>query len=296
MKDPSLLLLGGGYTLECLLCDLEKKKPDVSVLITTRDPLKARRFTRNNSLGVTISSPNELASLLREYPTINKVVDSIPPPENYSAGYAEVLVDYFHRNSLSTLLYLSTTGVYERVDGSWVDETILVKPLQSRLVARVTVEQAYLKLRDNRRSNRVTVVRPAAIYGLERGLHQALKRGSFPRINDNRWSNRIHVEDLSNILYELCFVIDGDLPPIINAADRLPTPINEVIEAYCRELNLPIPEIISIEEAKQKGLGMASLLGSQRVSTQLLQDLLTTELKYPSFREGLKYIVNSSTV
>lgn len=289
--DQKLLLLGGGYTLKQLIGIIAKERPNTAMIVTTRDETKAHAIRSDTVIAEVVRTPADLAGVLDSYPSIVQVVDSIPPPDGDSTGYADVVSRHFATRPVSTILYLSTTGVYERNDGEWVAESDQVAPSQERLKARIAVEQVYASLRAGLQAPRVTSVRPSAIYGPERGLHQALLQGRFPRIQGDRWSNRIHVTDLAYILYDLLFVVEGQLPEAVNAADEEPTLMSEVVEAYCTALGVSLPPEITVEEARTRGSGMATLLGSQRVDTSLLRSLRSRKLLFPNYRSGLRDLV-----
>ena len=98
-----------------------------------------------------------------------------------------------------------------------------------------------------------------------------------------RWSNRIHVDDLSaSIVAAISF--QGLLPQMMNLADDNPTQAREIVEYYCRTFSFPSPPSISSFEAERRGL--ETMLSNQKISNALLRKVLQRQLAYPSFRDG----------
>ena len=129
-------------------------------------------------------------------------------------------------------------------------------------------------------------LRRPGIYGPNRfGLVDAIKHKRYRIIGDGlRWTNRIHVADLSATI---CAVLDHpieSLPSTLCVTDDEPTSQLEVAKYVCGKLGIDLPDSISAE------LAAATLdptqLGNQRVSNALLKRDILKTLAFPSFREG----------
>ena len=108
--------------------------------------------------------------------------------------------------------YLSTTGVYEDLEGHVDDSTPLPATPSAKYAAILAAERQF-------RAVGAAVLRAPGIYGPERGIHVRLARGDFKLSADgSRYSSRIHVEDLAELLLASAttpgetFVV-GDLEP-----------------------------------------------------------------------------------
>jgi nucleoside-diphosphate-sugar epimerase len=176
------------------------------------------------------------------------------------------------------VVYLSTTGVYGEAES--VDETTAVAPRHAREQLRVEEEQAVLQ-----GAWSGLVLRPAAIYGPDRGIHISMKEGTYRLVGagDNVIS-RIHADDLARIAAAaLLSALEGAYP----VADRHACPARE-IAAYCaRRFALPYPpgtDALAADDTRRS---------NRRVNGRAILERLELELEYPSYREGLAGLPDS---
>lgn len=278
--DPSVLLLGSGYTLSRLAATLKIGE----FILTSRraEQVAAWRARGHHTAQVDSASLADLTALLARYPSVSVVVDSVPPhrgvsPEQLRAGAAE-RGGAFKVHGIRRGLYLSTTGVFGVEDGSVVNEATSSNPKNPLAEARFAVENGY-----SDSGLEFTAVRVPAIYGPGRGLGIALKHGSMRLIeNGARWTNRVHVEDL--IAYLRGMISASALPPVLCVGDAEPALQREVVEFYAKRFGLPVPASISLEQARAAGL--YTQLADQRIDASKARTLLGITLKFPSFREG----------
>ncbi len=282
INQIQFLLLGGGFTLS----NLAEHLPKESFLITTTSAEKVQGFTRlgYHAMQLDIEDTDAVSRLFASLPAAHTIVDSIPPlqGENEMRG-VENIIEALDGTGIKRVFYLSTTGVFGVTDGSWVDENTPVQPENRKAQNRVACEDLYRTT-----GLETTAFRIAGIYGLGRGLGAALKKGSYQLVDKgNRWSNRIHVEDLARALQRaLQWDLNITLPQVLCVSDDEPAPIRDVVEFYCQTFALPLPASITFEEAAQND--MHSLTSSQRVSNALLKSTLNMTLRYPTYREGAR--------
>lgn len=271
-----ILLLGTGYTLEKVAENL----PVGSFVVTSRQKQKLEEFKKRGWITekLDVSSISELEEVLSRYPDLTCVLDSVPPPrEGDPVMYQKnILACLKTLKNVKKIVYLSTTGVYGVTDGSIVNEDTPCNPETPNGKARFEVETLYLKS-----GYPVTLLRLPAIYGADRGIAVSLAKGSYRLIEGGeRFTNRIHVEDLANILLKA--ISAENLPKILCISDDAPTKARDVVEFYCRKFDLPFPESITLEQAKQAGL--YTMIGNQQVDNSLMKKVLQIELKYPSYK------------
>jgi dTDP-4-dehydrorhamnose reductase len=274
-EDVSIVLLGAGYTLK-RVADLLVKE---SLVLTCSSEESFLALQNEGYLveRLNTASPSEVSAFFARYSNLKTVVDSVPPQKDFTSCVAEALAS--SSNTLSRIIYLSTTGVYGTEDGSIVTENMPLNPLHERAKLRVLVENSYRALTIPSCSFRI-----AAIYGPGRGIGHALKAGRYPLIeNGSRWSNRVHVDDLAAAVVA-AIIHQGILPCAINLADDSPTLSSEIVEYYCKKFGFATPTSLSLNEARQRGLD--TMLSNQRISNDLLKKFLLPKLRYPSFREG----------
>jgi nucleoside-diphosphate-sugar epimerase len=279
----TVLLLGCGYTLTRVL----RRMPASRAVFTTRSDEGMQRAVailgqRYEGMIADVSSPSSIRDVFERFPSIDTVVDGVPP---FSKEGDDALVgvrslcEVLNGRKIKRLIYLSTTGVFGARDGSPVNEETRCRPTTAKGCARLDSELAYRKCLPCS-----VAVRIPAIYGPGRGIGTALKNGTYRIISGkDRWSNRIHVDDLAEVLLRLLEFKD-EPPKVLCAADNEPALISAVVEYYCTAFGLPRPPLISEEEAL--ALDMQTQLSNQRISNKLLTSTLQMTLKYPSYKDG----------
>lgn len=117
----------------------------------------------------------------------------------------------------------------------------------------------------------LTIVRPAGIYGPGRTrLINTVRHGQ--RLNHQRWTNRIHRDDLVHGLE--CLTLGPEPPDVVHAVDSLPAQMGDVAAFIADRLGVPVPGHVDDEKPGGKridGTRFGSLVG---------------ELGYPTYREG----------
>jgi nucleoside-diphosphate-sugar epimerase len=170
------------------------------------------------------------------------------------------------------VVYLSTTGVYGKQHR--VDEhtpTAATTPRETlRLAAEIAVASGPWSS---------MILRPAAIYGPGRGLHQSMREGRFQLAGDGaNYISRIHVDDLAaHAEAALLSSASGAWP----VADEEPCPSIEIARFCSDLLHLPMPGFVprsALTETRRS---------DRRVDGSAVRRLLGIALKYPSYRVGI---------
>ena len=178
------------------------------------------------------------------------------------------------------LTYLSTTGVYGPVRN--VNEQTPIAPESERQRLRARAEDAVQS-----HDCKSLVLRPAAIYGPGRGVHQAMREGRFrlPR-DSSRLVSRIHVDDLATIVaraVQQC--VEGAYP----VADECPATSADVAR-YCSDLlHLPLPAAVPDESLSE------TRRSDRRVDGSAIRRVLGVQLRYRSYREGIPASIAAET-
>lgn len=267
--DPTVLLLGGGYTLGRVANDLAA----TSFIITTRSNDKLENFRSNGFTAelLSVESAKELKQLLLKYPTISTVVDSVPPLRGDGDPLLGVknIAAAVSASNVSRLVYLSTTGVYGETEGGWVDEDTEPNPKTPWGEQRLQSEEIYRSLEIETISLRIV-----GIHGPGRGIEEAIRSGRYKLVGDgSKWTNRVHVDTLvRSIIAVINHPTDGTLPKILCVSDGEPARSIDLIEEVCKAEDLPFPTKISYEEAMKEG--RYTTLSNQRVSDKLLKQLI----------------------
>lgn len=283
------VILGCGYTGERVAARL--REAGVPVSITVRRPeaaaaLGARLGVPARALDV--AAPGALDGWLPARPI---VVDSIPPGD--APSHAAAVVAAVAAAGGGRVVYLSTTGVYGRADGAWIDEDTPVAPHGPGGALRVAMEQAYADAaRATGGAVEVVSLRIAAIYGPGRGVHERLRAGTYAVPGDGtNMGNRIHVDDLASVV-----VAAGRATPLRRdayvVADDHPATSREVADGVAALMGLPPPPSVPLEALPPMARELAS--GNRRVRNTRLHDELGVTLRYPSFREGVAACLRNS--
>jgi nucleoside-diphosphate-sugar epimerase len=193
-----------------------------------------------------------------------RLLCSIPPVELEGGGDATAAL-LAALPVASRLVYLSSTGVYG--DARRVDETTPTSPRTPAHHRRLEAERSVAGCASH------LILRAAAIYGPDRGVHVAGPRQRS--IDPDRVVSRIHVEDLA----ALCdAALESSVTGAFPVADLAPASAREVV-AFCVAAGLapePLPES-----------GPAGSLAGRWVDGRAAFERLGVRIAYPSFREGV---------
>ncbi len=182
--------------------------------------------------------------------------------------------------------YLSTTGVYGDRGGGWVDEGSALAPVTRRGAWRVNAEAAW-----HERIERTHIFRLAGIYGPGRGPFEKVRAGTARRIiRPGQVFSRIHVDDLVSVL--IASMQRPDPGTIYNVCDDLAAPPEDVIEYAARLLGMDVPVAVPFASAEMSPMARSFYSESKRVRNDRIKAELSVALQYPTYRQGLRAIVD----
>ena len=263
------LIIGCGFTAQRAARTLLKSGWDVTATSRSPESLAAleaagARVVRFDAVRDRhIQAAAEGASVLLSVPTLKLDGQLFEPTPSLVAAL---------RGQPRHLTYLSTTGVYGAT--RQVDERTPVSPQTERQKLRASAEDAVQS-----HGCSALVLRPAAIYGPGRGVHQAMREGRFRLPRDPpRMVSRIHVDDLAAIVARaLQLRVEGAYP----VADECPATSADVARHCASLLDLPAPEVVADECLSE------TRRADRRVDGSAILRLVGMRLRYPSFREGI---------
>jgi nucleoside-diphosphate-sugar epimerase len=190
--------------------------------------------------------------------------------------------------------YLSTTGVYGNRDGGWVDENTIPDPHSDRAQRRLVAEQAWCAAGEGRA---VDLFRLAGIYGPGRSAIDDLRLGHARRVSrPGHLFGRIHRDDIAGALLA---AIQQNVPPgvrILNLADDEPAANADVVAEAGRLLGIEPPPVIPFEEAAKtmSPMALSFWADNRKVSSAATQQILGRRWLYPTYREGLRAILEQT--
>ena len=230
--------------------------------------------------------------IVAEVRSAQAVLVSVPPGDAGDPVLAHFADAIASAPNLSAIVYLSTVGVYGDHKGEWVEETTPAAPISERSRARLAAEAGWIAL--GRRAERaVAILRLAGIYGPGQNALLQVRRGTARRvIKPGQYFNRIHVTDIAQAV-DAAFQKSAN--GIFNVTDDLPTAPGAPLAFAATLLKAPPPPELPFAAAVKDMSPMAlSFYGeSKRVRNDRLIHELGVTLRFPTFREGLRALLES---
>ncbi|QDZ17825.1 NAD(P)-binding protein [Chloropicon primus] len=289
---------GAGYTGLGLACALQG---DFVVHATTRSPAK-QDLLRSCGIVPHLFDPSSGLKLSEEgeeaLRSSTAVLSTIPPstvvgPPHGVDPTAELIREVFSATRGSSLSssspppegldwvgYVSTTGVYGERRGEWVTEETPVgsNPVSDRASARIRAEAEWLALPGELP---VHIFRCGGIYGPHRNvLRTESKPENVRRRRNQQLVSRCHVLDVvQGLLKSMEAPNSGG---IYNIVDDDPAP-RDAVEAFALGLvGRPRPTEVVPSSSRQ---------ATKRVSNARLKGELGVVLRHPTYKEGMRAIV-----
>ena len=289
MSDLCLFCFGFGYTARALADRIVTNGARLTGTTTSAD--KANAMAK---AGVTarIWRGDEFAPSWLD--DANALLISVPPGDEGCPAYIAAHKAIADRHGQWRWIgYLSTNGVYGDHDGAGVDEASPMRATTERAKRRITAEQQWLDLAA--RSNLpISVFRLPGIYGPGRSAIDTVLAGKARRIfKEGQVFNRMHVADIAAVLEAA--IKQPRLHNIYNLADDEPSPPQDVIEYASGLLDRPVPPLLPIEEVEMTPMARSFYADNKRISNQRIKDAFGISLQFPTYREGLKAIVDTMT-
>jgi nucleoside-diphosphate-sugar epimerase len=192
---------------------------------------------------------------------------------------------------LSSLVYLSSLGVYGDHGGAWVDESAVTMPVHARGRARLQAERAWQEL-GRARNLPAAVLRLAGIYGPGQNAFTRLLAGRAHRVaKPGHVFNRIHVADIAQAI-DAAFAQRAD--GVFNVTDDEPAPYSDQVLLAAKFLRIDPPPELSMEEARKvmTPFALSFYDGCVRARNDRLKRALGVRLRYPTYREGLRALID----
>lgn len=276
MSAARILILGCGFTGTRIARSLVATGHQVTVASRHPESIPVPGAAR---LYLDLARPETLRQLRLVVPQGALVLHSIPPgdvPASTTDSTAALMNAIVQARRV---VYLSTTGVYG--SQQMVDECTSPDPSSARARGRLAVERAVLEAPNS------LVLRPAAIYGPGRGIHAALRAGTFRLWGEGQnFVSRIHVDDLSaHCIAGLFSEVTGAWP----VADEEPCTSREIAEFCAGLLGVPLPPSAAPQELTE------TRHADRRVDGCAIRRALGIQLRYPSYRTGVPACIAEET-
>ena len=220
------------------------------------------------------------------------IIISTPPNKDGSDPSLSLTYDLLIQNkkNIKLILYLSSTGVYGNHDGQWVTESSTCQPDSLTNKNRLCAEDSWLSLY-NQNNLPVMIFRLSGIYGPGRNAIDKIQQGKTNIVlKKNQLFSRIHVTDICQCLIT---AINNPMPgEIFNISDDLPCNIDMPYNYAAKLLQVSPPEYIPYNTTKISDRLNNFYKNNKQVSNFKLKEKLLSNLKYPTYKEGLDDIFN----
>ena len=174
---------------------------------------------------------------------------------------------------------------------TWVDEATPVAPTMARTRRRVAAEGRWLAS-----GLPVQLFRLAGIYGPGPGRNalEAVRAGTARRIvKPGQLFGRIHVDDIVQVLR--ASMARPNPGAIYNVADDEPAPPQDVVTFACELLGVAPPPEIPFDAAELSPMAQSFYADNRRICNARIKEELGVVLRYPSYREGLRSILERAS-
>lgn len=276
-----LLVFGLGYTGAAIAAGAAAK--GLRVFATSRTPAD-----KNPPEGVTLVAFEAADSAIA---AATHVLETAAPDEHGDPALARYAAALAAAPALQWAGLLSTTGVYGDRNGAWVDEDTPPAPTGPRGAKRLEAEQqwsaAFARCA-------VDLFRVAGIYGPGRSPFAEIRSGRGRRVDKpGHRFGRIHREDIAQAVLAAIGQDRGPGTRVLNLNDDLPVESAEATAEAARLIGLPAPPLVPFEQAVRdmSPMGRSFWAENRQVSGRRTQAMLGITWRYPTYRDGLRAIL-----
>ena len=286
MKDINIFCFGFGQVAKNFIKKLSVEQYNINLSATSRSESSKKSFNGINYNSYLFNSENFDQSLVVKLKEADHILVSIPP-ENQEDLVIKNFSKFIESSKAKWITYLSATSIYGDHKGEWVNENSKTNPISNNGIARLKAENAWFSLEKNKKIP-IQIFRLSGIYSNEKNILIRLKSGGVKLINKkNHFFSRIHVDDISNILFKsLSKFKSGE---IYNLSDDKPSTSEEVTLFGAKILNIENIEKIEVDQIKSEML-KNFYNESKKVSNKKMKSYFNYNLKFPSYIEGLNHI------
>ena len=209
------------------------------------------------------------------------LISTVPPNEK-DEDYILKNIPETNLKSFSRIIYISSTSVYQSGD---VNELTIPKPTTKLGIRRLAIEKRWQKL-----NTRTVIVRSGGIYSNSSNILTKYLMGDHKIVfKTNHFTNRIHIEDLTGIIFKI--IKTENLDGIINATDSFFIDNFDLIDKLSKIFSLPKPTKISYDDKSINKNIKSFYQVSKKVYSNRLSNDLGYSLIYPKIDEFLNSLL-----
>ena len=280
----NLLCFGYGQVAKNLVSNLLKKKVNLNLTISTREKSSIKKLSDFEFENLEFKENAYDKKILDKLNGFDHILISVPPINSKDLFLENLTNHVGENNKIKSILYLSSTSVYGDHKGAWVNEKSETKPKTKMGIDRLRIENKWIEF-SKKKKLPIQIFRLAGIYSEKNNAVSRLQnKQSFLVVKENHFFSRIHVKDISEILYLSLIKIKEN--QIFNLADNKPASSIEVTSYASKLLGCELPTKINFEDLED-GVLKDFYRDSKKVSNEKVKKELNYEFIYPSYKEGL---------
>ncbi len=289
IKENKFFFFGFGQTAKYFIKELIHSKIKFKFCATNTKKTNISYFKKRKFTSFKFQDDKFDVNLLKKLSEANFILVSIPPKKKKDL-VLQNFKDHLKKIKFKKIIYLSATSVYGNHNGKWVNENSKLKGRTIFGLQRKIVEKEWFKIGKEHNLD-INILRVSGIYSKENNvLKKIQKKPIF--VKEKKYFSRIRVEDLALIVKKLFFSSSRSL--ILNASDDEPASNIDVAIYAAKLLKINSIQPVSITSFKNKFI-KEFYKDSKKVSNKRMKNKLKIRLKYPTYKQGLKNIINNFT-
>ncbi len=255
-----------------------------SVFAVTRSTARAAEFQQWGWTPIVADICEPLTHV--PWPQVDVLLFAVGFDRSSGRSQREVYVDGLRRVMehvvTDRVIYVSSSSVYGQQAGEWVDETSTCEPTQPG--GQLCLEAEQLVAASSQFKGRgFNLLRLSGIYGPGRLLSriESLRRQEPLTGSPEAWLNLIHVDDATQAV--VACAEGGQTGRTYLVSDDQPVTRGEYYAHLAQFIDAPPPLFDPSQPARRGAGGL-----NKRCANAKLKAELVRELKYPTYREGLR--------
>ena len=290
MKNINIFCFGFGQVAKNFIKNINSENVSVNLTITSREESKKNNFDNIDYESFQFSENIFDEKLIKNLKSSDHILISIAPIKREDIVIKN-FQNIFENSTSKWITYLSATSVYGNHNGNWVDENSRTNPTSINGIDRLNAEKLWLNLAETKNLP-IQILRLSGIYSNKNNILAKLKTGNAKIIEKkNQFFSRIHVEDIANILFKS--LQNFKSKEIFNISDDKPTSSEELMIHGSKLLNIDKPKVTDLSTIESE-MVKNFYKDSKRVNNKKMKEFFNYKLKYPTYIEGLNYILNNT--
>ena len=288
MKNINIFCYGFGQVAKSFVNRLSLEGFKIHLSTTNRSETTFNKIGNVEYKSYKFENNNFDEEIIDKLKNSDHILISIPPI-NGNDIVINNFSDSLKISNIKWITYLSATSVYGNHKGEWVNELSKTHPTSPLGISRLKVEEKWLSF-VKKNNLPLQIFRLSGVYSNKNNPLLRLKSGQANIINKpNHFFSRIHVEDIANVL--LKSLTNFKPNEIYNISDDKPASSQEVMSYAAKILKTDLPKTIDEQDIKSEML-KNFYKDSKKVSNKKMKNKLKLNLKYPTYKEGLRNIFN----